>query len=199
MDNKNSLIIFEVLGETKGRNREAPDSNHFLMAQLLWLALKEPKAAVHKFDYKDYVSLSDLLDEPDAERLVKNWLNDVKTLEFLAVWEHSNNPMFDMDVLISMWLAASIGESGISPEDWVQQAKGLSIYISRKYPGKIFLHKDLALHLKSWLYPQLRYDWIRRFQELIQAKKHAKKASWSFKKWIKKQMPRNQKARIAVG
>lgn len=187
-----------VLGETKGRNRERSLQHSLSMTKIVYLAFSEPGSVNRNLDFSDYVSLAELLNESGPEQLLKSWINDVKTLEYLATWEHEQNPKFDMDALIGMWVKASLGESQIDARDWVKQAKGVGIYVSRKFPGKIYLHRDIAFHLKSYLYPELRYEWIRCFQDLLYQMPDPKDREWNFRTWLARQLPRKHNLKVSI-
>ena len=47
---------------------------------------------------EDYISLTDIARYKNQERtddLIRNWLRNRNTLEFLGIWEHLNNPGFN--------------------------------------------------------------------------------------------------------
>ena len=42
----------------------------------------------------DYISLTDMVKANDEEDLIRNWMRNKNTLEYLGVWESLNNPNF---------------------------------------------------------------------------------------------------------
>lgn len=54
--------------------------------------------AVRQLSGEDYISLTDIARYKNPEHpddLIRNWLRNRNTLEFLGVWERLNNPKFN--------------------------------------------------------------------------------------------------------
>lgn len=46
---------------------------------------------------EDYISLTDMCKAfGDGDQIIKNWLQNKNTIEFLQVWEELNNPNFNL-------------------------------------------------------------------------------------------------------
>ncbi len=53
--------------------------------------------AVYTQNEEDYICLTDIAKYKNAEGsddLIRNWLRNRNTIEFLGIWEHLNNPNF---------------------------------------------------------------------------------------------------------
>ena len=52
---------------------------------------------VQRRNEEDYICLTDIARYKDAERtdLIRNWIRNRNTVEFLGLWEHLNNPGFN--------------------------------------------------------------------------------------------------------
>ena len=46
-------------------------------------------------EQQDYISLTDMIKSFGDETIIKNWLRNRNTVEFLGIWEQINNPDFN--------------------------------------------------------------------------------------------------------
>lgn len=54
--------------------------------------------AVYTRNEEDYICLTDIAKYKNADRthdLIRNWIRNRNTIEFLGIWEHLNNPGFN--------------------------------------------------------------------------------------------------------
>ena len=60
------------------------------------ITVKGSDIAVLSSQEEDYISLSDMVKNFEGNSaLIEQWLRNKDTIEFLAVWEHLNNPDFN--------------------------------------------------------------------------------------------------------
>ena len=53
---------------------------------------------VYTWDNEDFIRITDIAKYKNADRtddLIRNWLRNRNTIEFLGIWEHLNNPGFN--------------------------------------------------------------------------------------------------------
>ena len=61
------------------------------------LSVQGVEVHVTSRDDEDYISLTDMTKKFDgADQLIKNWLQNKNTVDFLGVWETLNNPSFNL-------------------------------------------------------------------------------------------------------
>jgi hypothetical protein len=61
------------------------------------LDVKGSEVRVLGGEASDYISLTDIARHKEPERtdhVIQNWIRNRKTVEFLGIWEHLNNPVF---------------------------------------------------------------------------------------------------------
>ena len=61
------------------------------------LKVLDNEVAVQSHHEADYISLTDIARYKNADRtddLIRNWLRNRNTIEFLGIWEQLNNPDF---------------------------------------------------------------------------------------------------------
>lgn len=46
--------------------------------------------------YSGYISLTDMVRTTDGDQLIKSWLKNKNTIEFLGIWEQLNNNNFNL-------------------------------------------------------------------------------------------------------
>jgi len=60
--------------------------------------VKDREITIITVDERDYISLTDMANAKESESraadIIKNWLRNRFTLEFLGTWEQINNPGF---------------------------------------------------------------------------------------------------------
>lgn len=62
--------------------------------------VKDTEISIISFEERDYISLTDMANAKEsisrAADIIKNWLRNRYTLEFLGTWEQINNPNFNV-------------------------------------------------------------------------------------------------------
>ena len=104
---------------------------HVLNQEIAFYSLKE----------EDYISLTDIARYKNQDRtddLIRNWLRNRNTLEFLGIWEHLNNPDFNPVEFDGIKMQAGLNSFTLTPKQWIEKA----ILLVRKQ--KIMIDTDLA-------------------------------------------------------
>ena len=71
-------------------------------------------------DDEDYISLTDMTKKFDgADQLIKNWLQNKNTVDFLGVWETLNNPSFNLVEFHQIKNQAGLNRFVMSAKPWV--------------------------------------------------------------------------------
>jgi hypothetical protein len=62
------------------------------------ITVQETEITIVTFEERDYISLTDMANAKDSESraadIIKNWLRNRYSLEFLGTWEMVHNPKF---------------------------------------------------------------------------------------------------------
>jgi hypothetical protein len=62
------------------------------------IEVMKKEIAVHTWNEEDYICITDIAKYKNSDRtddLIRNWLRNRNTIEFLGIWEHLNNPDFN--------------------------------------------------------------------------------------------------------
>jgi hypothetical protein len=75
---------------------------------------------IHK---EDFICLTDIARYKDRDRtdyIIQNWLRSRNTIEFLGIWEHSNNPDFNPIEFDTVKNEAGSNAFGMTAKQWRQ-------------------------------------------------------------------------------
>ena len=141
---------------------------------------------VKQIEERDYVSLTDIAkrsDRNEPKYLIRNWLKNNQTLEFLSAWETLHNPDFGKGVHLDPLLREFRKNSTIvTPSKWIVNTKAIGIIVKNGRNGGIFSHKDIALEFCSWLSPTFKVFLLKAFQDLLEQDFQRKNLSWHISK-----------------
>ena len=100
-------------------------------------------------DANDYISLTDIAryksDAPDD--VIKNWMRNRDTIEFLGLWEQLNNPNFKPVEFDGFRTQAGSNAFTMSPKKWIEATGAIGI-VSKAGAMVEHLHKRIS-HLNS--------------------------------------------------
>src|ERR1035441_10778642 len=79
---------------------------------------------------QDYISLTDIARYKSADRfddLIRNWLRNRNTVEFLGVWERLNNPGFNPVEFDGIRIQAGLNSFTLTPKQWIVKTGAVGI------------------------------------------------------------------------
>ena len=139
---------------------------------------------------EDYISLTDIAKHrnPDFPAdVVKNWLRLRSTIEFLGLWEHLNNPQFNMVDFDQFKNDAGSNAFVRSPQKWIKSTNAIGLISkSGRYGGGTYAHKDIAFEFASWLSPEFKLYIIKDYQRLKEDEGHRLALDWNVKRILAK-------------
>ncbi len=136
---------------------------------------------------EDYISLTDMAQAFEgAEQLIKNWLQNKNTIDFLGVWERLNNPNFNLVEFHQIKIDAGLNSFVMSAKKWVLRVNGIGLVAKAGRYGGTFAHKDIAFEFGSWLSPEFKLYLIKEFQRLKEQEIQADKLEWNIRRSLTK-------------
>ncbi len=151
------------------------------------LNVKGTEIALISKDEEDYISLTDMTRAfEDGEQLVKNWLQNKNTIEFLSVWEKINNPNFNLVEFYQIKIEAGLNRFIMSAKKWVEKTNGIGLIAKAGRYGGTYAHKDIAFEFGSWLSPEFKLYLIKEFQRLKNQENDVLKLDWNVKRSLTK-------------
>lgn len=139
------------------------------MAKLTKMTVLEQPVTVKQVADQDYVSLTDIARYKDAaatDDLIRNWLRNRNTIEFLGIWEQLNNPAFKPVEFDGFRKQAGLNSFTLTPKQWIEQTGAVGIVSKPGRYGGTFAHVDIALEFASWISVEFKLYLIKEFQRL---------------------------------
>ncbi|MBQ7411260.1 MAG: KilA-N domain-containing protein [Clostridia bacterium] len=137
----------------------------------------------------DFISLTDLARYKNPEfpkDVVKNWMRNRSTIEFLGLWEMMHNPNFkgvDFDTFVS---EAGSNSFVMTPQKWIESTNAIGIVSRSGNGGGTFAHKDIAFEFASWLSPEFKLYVITDYQRLKNDESNRLSTEWNIKRLVAK-------------
>lgn len=117
----------------------------------------------------DYISLTDIARYKNSEHtddLIRNWLRNRNTLEFLGIWEQLNNPDFNPVEFDGIRMQAGLNSFTLTPKRWIEATGAIGISSRAGRYGGTYAHKDIAFEFASWISVEFKLYLIKEFQRL---------------------------------
>jgi hypothetical protein len=146
------------------------------------IALKRTKLA-------DYISLTDIArsrDTENANELVRDWLKNRNTVEFLGMWETLQNPGFDVPEFDAIRARAGLNSFSLSPRQWIQRTGSIGLIVQTGQRAGTYAHPDIAFEFASWLSVEFRLYLTKEFQRLRLETDEEQALSWQLNRVFSK-------------
>lgn len=145
--------------------------------------------AVFSKKNEDFISLTDIGRAKNPERsddLVRNWLRNRNTIEFLGIWERLNNPSFNSVEFDGIRIVAGLNIFTINPKQWIERTRAIGIVSNTGRYGGTYAHKDIAFEFASWISVEFRLYLIKEFQRLKEDENRRLSLSWNLNRTLSK-------------
>lgn len=137
----------------------------------------------------DYLSLTDIArykSENETKDIIKNWLRNRNTLEFLGVWEQINNPDFNGVEFDSIKNNSGLNSFTMSPKKWIESTNSIGIINKLGRYGGTYAHPDIAFEFASWISPEFKLYIIQDYQRLKEEESYKQSLEWKTNRFISK-------------
>ena len=146
------------------------------------------KVNITNIDDNDYICISDFgkykEGKSKADDIIRNWLRNRITLEFLGTWESIYNPNFNSVEFDGFRKSAGLHTFTLSVTEWCEKTNAIGIYSKRGKYGGTYAHKDIAFEFASWLSPEFKLYLIKEFDRL--KSEEQKQLGWDIKRNLAK-------------
>lgn len=118
---------------------------------------------------EDYICLTDIAkfkNPTHSDDLIRNWLRNRNTIEFLGIWEHLNNPAFNPVEFDGFRKQAGLNSFTLTPGQWIEKTHAIGIISKPGRYGGTYAHKDIAFEFASWISVEFKLYLIKEFQRL---------------------------------
>ena len=128
------------------------------------------KVNITNIDDNDYICISDFgkykEGKSKADDIIRNWLRNRITLEFLGTWESIYNPYFNSVEFDGFRKSAGLHTFTLSVTEWCDKTNAIGIYSKRGKYGGTYAHKDIAFEFASAISPVFKLYLIKEFERL---------------------------------
>ncbi len=137
----------------------------------------------------DYISLTDIAKFKNADHsddVIRNWLRNRNTVEFLGVWERLNNPRFNPVEFDGIRIEAGLNSFALTPKMWIEKTGAAGIDSQAGRYGGTFAHKDIAFEFASWISVEFKLYLIKEFQRLKEDEGRRLSLAWNLNRTLSK-------------
>ncbi len=154
------------------------------------ITVQDIPVTVSQTEMEDYICITDIAaaksDDSRAADVIRNWLRNRYTLEFLSTWETIYNP--DFKVFESEHFKKQVGLLTFTPSvsEWVEQTNAIGLFVRKGRYGGTYAHKDIAFEFASAISPVFKLYLIKEFQRLKEEENNTQKLEWNAKRFLTK-------------
>ena len=117
------------------------------------ISVQDTPITVLHIEEQDYISLTDMAAAKEGENrvadIIKNWIRNRYTIEFLGTWEMIHNPDFKGVEFDHFKMNAGLHSFVLSSSEWVERTNAIGIFVKRGRYGGTYAHKDIAFEFGS--------------------------------------------------
>ena len=149
------------------------------------ITVKGLTIAVEQVHEKDYISLTDIAKQDKEQRageLIRSWMKNTATLEYLEAWELLHNPSFKGGQMTTFRLKASQNRYIVTPQSYIEETGAIGIISNSGRYGGTFAHKDIAFNFCYWLEPAFQLYVAKEFDRLKAEEFSLKSLEWHLTK-----------------
>ena len=154
------------------------------------ITVQDIPITVSEADIDDYICITDMAtaksDSSRAADVIKNWLRNRNTLEFLGTWEQIYNSDFKVVEFDHFKAEAGLHTFVLSVSEWIEKTNAIGLFVKKGRYGGTYAHKDIAFEFASAISPVFKLYLIKEFQRLKEQENDIKKIEWDAKSFLSK-------------
>jgi hypothetical protein len=139
---------------------------------------------------RDFICITDMANakenESRAADIIKNWIRNRYTLEFLGTWEQMNNPDFKVVEFDHFKMRAGLNSFVLSVSEWIEKTNAIGFIVKKGRYGGTYAHKDIAFEFGSAISAPFKLFLIREFQRLKADENDRLKLNWNINRTLAK-------------
>ncbi len=157
------------------------------MSKLKKIEVLDREISVQAINEVDYICITDIAryrDSDHTDDLIRNWLRNRNTVEFLGIWEQLNNPGFKPVEFDGFRKQAGLNSFTLTPKQWIEKTGAVGLVSKAGRYGGTFAHKDIAFEFAAWISVEFKLYLIKEFQRLKEDEH--KQLGWDIKRNLAK-------------
>lgn len=148
--------------------------------------VKGTEVTIIRHNNEDYISLTDMIKSFGDDSIIKNWLRNRNTVEFLGIWEQIYNPNFNSVEFDLIKKQTGLNSFVLSVKKWIENTNAIGIIASAGRYGGTYAHRDIAFEFGSWLSAEFKLYLIKEFQRLKEEESKTKSLEWNLQRTLTK-------------
>lgn len=137
------------------------------------ITVNDSEITVLKVNEKDYISLTDMANSKEGDSraadIIKNWIRNRYTIEFLGTWELMHNPEFKVVEFDHFRMQAGLPNFVLSASEWIEKTNAIGIIVRKGKYGGTYAFRDIAFEFGSAISVPFKLYLIEEFQRLKEA------------------------------
>ena len=125
---------------------------------------------VLNYNSHDYISLTDMASAKEGDSraadIIKNWIRNRYTIEFLGTWEMIHNPGFKVVEFDHFRKQAGLPSFVLSASEWIERTNAIGIVVRKGRYGGTYAYKDIAFEFGTAISVPFKLYLIEEFQRL---------------------------------
>ena len=145
--------------------------------------------AIFAKEQSAYISLTDIAKFRNSNApadVIKNWMRNRSTIEFLGLWEKLNNPNFKLVEFDGFKNEAGNNYFVLSPKKWINSTNAIGILSKSGRYGGTYAHQDIAFEFASWISAEFKLYILKEFQRLKRKEVEQQKLEWNVSRTLAK-------------
>ena len=146
--------------------------------------------ALTTINEEDFICITDIVKakggDARAADIIKNWIRNRSTIEFLGTWETLYNPNFKVVEFDHFRKEAGLPTFTMSVSNWIEKTGAIGIVSKAGRYGGTYAHKDIAFEFCSAISPMFKLYVIKEYQRLIELERSELALSWNVKRLLSK-------------
>lgn len=138
----------------------------------------------------DYISITDMANAKESESraadIIKNWIRNRYTLEFLGTWELMNNPDFKVVEFDHFRMQSGLNTFVLSVSEWIEKTNAIGFLVKKGRYGGTYAHKDIAFEFGSAISAPFKLYLIKEFQRLKDEESNKLNLNWDLNRTLAK-------------
>jgi KilA-N domain len=160
------------------------------MAKSKIINVKGTEISIIQNGNKDFICLTDMANAKESESraadIIKNWLRNRYTLEFLGTWELLNNKDFKVVEFDHFKMQAGLPSFVLSVSEWIEKTNAIGLLVKMGKYGGTFAHRDIAFEFGSAISASFKLFLITEFQRLKEDENDRLKLTWNLQRTLAK-------------
>ncbi len=138
-----------------------------------------------KKNASDFISLTDIArykGVAETDDVIKNWMRNRSTIEFLGLWEKLNNPKFKPVEFDGLKHESGNNSFVLSPTKWISITNAVGLVTRQGRGGGTYAYRDIAFEFASWISAEFKLFLIKEFQRLKEEENLRLALGWDLKR-----------------